>query len=154
MWMNLIQVGGGAMILNELIKKAIDIKHSQEKTVRSTRTKNMLIGTGIGTVIGVAAGILYAPKSGKETRQQIVDETEKVAKSMKDNMDAVKTKVADSVKEAGSKLYEAAEKTGSKLNEAAEKTESKLSEAAEKGANAAKEALKEKEDIKPKDIKK
>ncbi len=144
MWKNFIKVGGSAMILNELIKKAIDTKHSQEEAVRSTRTKNMLIGTGIGTVIGVAAGILFAPKSGKETRQQIVDKTEKVTKSMKDNMDAVKTKVADSVKEAGSKLYEAAEN---------KKTESKLSKSTEKGVNAGKEALKEKED-KPKDIKK
>jgi len=124
MWDNLIKVGGTAMILNELVKKVSQIKQSQEKAVRRTRTKNIAIGAGIGTFIGVAAGILFAPKTGKETRQQIVEETGKVAKSMKKNMDAVKTKIADSAKETGSKLHEAGAQ----------------------GVDAAKESLKEKED--------
>ncbi|NWH03786.1 YtxH domain-containing protein [Desulfobacter latus] len=124
MWNNLIKIGGTAMILNELVKKASQIKQSQENAVRRTRTKNIAIGAGIGTFIGVAAGILFAPKTGKETRQQIVEETGKVAKSVKKNMDAVKTKIADSAKETGSKLHEAGAQ----------------------GVDAAKESLKEKED--------
>jgi gas vesicle protein len=35
-------------------------------------TRNLLIGLGIGAVVGVAAGMLLAPKSGKENREYIV----------------------------------------------------------------------------------
>ena len=132
MWKNLIKVGGTAMILNELVKKASQIKQSQGKVVQRTRTKNLAIGAGIGTVLGIAAGILFAPKAGKETRQQIVEETGKAAKSMKENMDAVKTKIVGSVKETGSKLHEAGKQ----------------------GVDSAKESLKEKEDSKFKTSKK
>ncbi|MDY0219947.1 MAG: YtxH domain-containing protein [Desulfobacterium sp.] len=132
MWKNIIKAGGTVMVLNELVKRASQIKQSQEKAVRSTRTKNLAIGAGIGTVLGVAVGILFAPKAGKETRQQIAEETGKVAKSMKENMDAVKTKIVDSVKETGSKLHEAGAQ----------------------GVDAVKESLKEKEDSKPANSKK
>lgn len=36
------------------------------------------IGLAIGLVLGAAVGILYAPKSGKETRRIIKDKAEKV----------------------------------------------------------------------------
>lgn len=132
MWKNLIKAGGTVMILNELVKKASEIKQSQVKALGRARTKNVAIGVGIGTVLGVAVGILFAPKAGKETRQQIVEETSKVAKSMKENMGAVKTKIVDSVKETGSKLHE----TGAQ------------------GIDAVKESLKEKEDSKSANSKK
>jgi gas vesicle protein len=117
------------MILNELAKKVNQIRQSQEKALRRTRIKNVALGAGIGALVGVAAGILFAPKAGKETRQQIVEETGKAAKSMKENMGAVKTKIAESVKETGSKLHEAGAK----------------------GVDAAKESLKEKEPLKEKE---
>ena len=36
-------------------------------------TKKVLIGTALGLAAGYVAGILTAPKSGKETRQDIKD---------------------------------------------------------------------------------
>ncbi|MDY0375492.1 MAG: YtxH domain-containing protein [Desulfobacterium sp.] len=129
MWVNLIKAGGSVMILNELSKKINQIRQSQDKAARRTRAKNVVIGAGVGALVGVAAGILFAPKAGRETRQQIVEETGKAAKSMKENMGAVKTKIADSVKETGSKLHEAGAK----------------------GVDAAKESLKGKEPLKEKE---
>lgn len=40
--------------------------------------ENFLKGVLVGSLAGLVAGILYAPKSGKETRKQIVDSAEKM----------------------------------------------------------------------------
>ena len=49
---------------------------------------NFLVGFIIGTIAGVAIGLLYAPKSGKETRallkQKASDVTEKIRGSGKE----------------------------------------------------------------------
>ncbi|MBT9173780.1 MAG: hypothetical protein DDT21_02186 [Syntrophomonadaceae bacterium] len=46
----------------------------QKKTERRKEAcRNMATGVAIGTIIGLTAGILFAPKSGKETRQAIAD---------------------------------------------------------------------------------
>jgi gas vesicle protein len=33
----------------------------------------MLAGIGLGAVVGAAAGLLFAPKAGKETRDELAD---------------------------------------------------------------------------------
>ena len=64
--------------------------------------RDLAIGFGIGLLTGAVIGgviaLLYAPKTGKETRQLIMDKTTEV-------VDAVKEKasgVIDTVKEAAS----------------------------------------------------
>ena len=37
------------------------------------RTQKLLIGLGTGVIIGTAAGLLLAPKTGKETRKIVAD---------------------------------------------------------------------------------
>jgi gas vesicle protein len=41
------------------------------------------IGLGIGMLIGAVLGILYAPKSGKETRQLIKTKTNEVVRDVR-----------------------------------------------------------------------
>ncbi|MGB5218351.1 MAG: YtxH domain-containing protein [Smithella sp.] len=45
-------------------------------------TESFLKGLLVGSLAGLAAGILYAPKSGEETRKQIVDSSEKMRKKV------------------------------------------------------------------------
>lgn len=50
------------------------------------QTKELVIGTTLGIVAGAIAGVLLAPKSGKETREDIVNYThemkDKIAKEL------------------------------------------------------------------------
>lgn len=53
----------------------------------STKTSDFLKGALIGGLIGAAAGILFAPKSGKETREDIARKTDEIIKKAKDEYD-------------------------------------------------------------------
>jgi gas vesicle protein len=70
----------------------------------------MVIGVGIGSALGVATGILFAPKSGRETRQIIADKTCETVKNFKDNVAATKAKISASATEKASRLREAGQK--------------------------------------------
>lgn len=128
MVMNIIKAGGYIMVLNELINQINQARRSRAKALRRDRTKNMVIGVGIGTAVGAAAGILFAPKSGKETRQIIADRTSETVINLKESVAAAKERIAAS---------------------AAEKS-SRLREAGQKGVEAAKETLKKQDEDKKK----
>jgi len=50
-------------------------QRQKETERRKEACRNIATGVAIGTIIGLTAGILFAPKSGKETRQAIADKT-------------------------------------------------------------------------------
>lgn len=99
------------MILNNLADQAKQIQIARTRTLRQNRAKNMAIGAGIGTAIGVVAGILFAPKPGRETRQIISDRTCEALKDFKDNIASAKSKVSDAVKENADQASKTSQKT-------------------------------------------
>jgi gas vesicle protein len=123
MLLNMIKVGGYIMILNELANQVNKVMSSRAKDMRRNRTKNMVIGVGIGSALGVAAGILFAPKSGKETRQIIADKTSETIKNFKDNVAATKAKISASATEKGSRLREAGQKGVEAVKESLKKSD-------------------------------
>lgn len=60
--------------------------------------KDTLLAFVLGGIIGTAIGILYAPKSGKETRRDIKRFSEDVADKVKD--------LGDDLADKGRKVYE------------------------------------------------
>jgi gas vesicle protein len=79
-------------------------------------TKGVIIGASVGVLAGAIAGILFAPQSGKETREdiakylneikeKIADELSKVGKITKEKYDEVVAKVV--------KIYEMEKKISS-----------------------------------------
>lgn len=57
-------------------------------------TEDFMKGLIIGGVAGLALGILYAPKSGKETRQQITDSTEELLNKARIQYEDTRKKIA------------------------------------------------------------
>ena len=60
--------------------------------------RDTLVAFVLGGIIGAALGILYAPRSGKETRYNIKRMGEDIADSVGD--------ISEDMKETGRKLYE------------------------------------------------
>lgn len=58
---------------------------ARKKQVKSA--KNIAIGTVIGSLAGVTAGILFAPQSGEETRKDIADFADDATVQAKENID-------------------------------------------------------------------
>ena len=98
------------MILNELANQVKKIRGFQTKAMRQSRTKNMIIGVGIGSAVGVTAGILFAPKSGKEIRRGISDRTRKTMKNLKENVAETKDRIFETASEKNSPPHEVGKK--------------------------------------------
>lgn len=93
MLMNIIRAGEYMMIFNDLANKVKKINQIRTKDIRRNKTRNLIIGAGIGSAMGVSAGILFAPKSGRETRKVIADRTSETVKNLKDNVVATKARI-------------------------------------------------------------
>jgi gas vesicle protein len=75
----------------------------EETVMNNDNAKGFGIGLLVGAVIGGVIALLYAPKTGKETRQLIKDKVTE----LNEVVDAVKgktTEVVDAVKESASEV--------------------------------------------------
>ena len=86
---------------------------------RKKAARNTATGLGLGVALGAIAGLLFAPKSGKETRQDIKVAAEKAAQVVKEAAE----KGAEVVKE---KAHEASEFAKEKAQVATEFAKEKL----------------------------
>lgn len=118
---NVIRVGGTAMILKEIADSIRRTGLHREQTLRRNRAGMLAVGVVIGGMAGAAAGVLFAPRAGKETREDLSRRSS----------------------EAWEKVKENASSTGQQLISAVEERSSRVRTAAEKGVDAARESLKE-----------
>ena len=76
-----------------------NLRHEREKQRRKESALRVLSGLAIGSLIGGIAGVLFAPKAGKETRQEIAEKVKETAaatrEKVKETVDEVKEKVEE-----------------------------------------------------------
>ncbi|MCX7884971.1 MAG: YtxH domain-containing protein [Caloramator sp.] len=80
------------------------------KKAKKNLKKGLAVGTIIGTAAGVIGGILLAPKSGKETRDQIKDNAVNMSKKIADNAKDFTKKTGEVVKEKFNRHCKSGEK--------------------------------------------
>ena len=125
---NIIRVGGTAMILKEIADSMRRSGFYREQTLRRNRAGMLALGVVIGGMAGAAAGVLFAPRAGKETRDDLSRRGSEVWE-----------KVIENASTTGQQLISAVEEKSSRVCTAAEKGV----DAARKGVDAARELLKE-----------
>ena len=80
--------------------------------------RKMAIGTILGGAIGYLTGILTAPKSGKETREDITDKAMDVKEGAEEQLQSAQTELDDLLKNAKSKSLALGSKAREEFNEA------------------------------------
>jgi gas vesicle protein len=96
-----------------------------------------------GIAVGAVLGILFAPKSGKETRQELLERGEKFVEASKVSISDLMEKTRD-ITETGRQRFEEMKVMGEELLEKgkkkAKKTAKKVKDIVEESKAAAKEA--------------
>ncbi len=101
----------------------------------------IMITLTVGLAIGFVAGILLAPKSGKETRKELIKKGEELVEKGKEEFEAARVKLAE-VKGMGEEFLEkskdAFEKTTKTVGQKAGRAKEKVEKVISKGKAAAK----------------
>ncbi len=95
-------------------QKSISRRHAR-KTLKDT-----VIGAALGLTVGAVAGVLLTPKSGKETREELVNAARELPGKAREAMEKAKGQVKDTkekLRESKEKLQEAENKAAADLKE-------------------------------------
>ena len=106
-----------------------------------SHASEIMITLTLGLAVGFLVGILLAPKSGKETRKDLIEKGEEFAEKTKEGFEVAKVKLAE-VKGMGEDFLEkskdAFEKTTKTVSKKAGKTKEKVEKIINKGKATAK----------------
>jgi gas vesicle protein len=86
----------------------------------SNNSTNTVVALLTGAALGATFGILYAPQSGKETRDQLREEAGKAKDKIGEQYDELSTQVSDYASSAKSKFEKRINKLFSKANDQAD----------------------------------
>ena len=100
----------------------------------SERNSDLLKGLFVGGLIGMVLGVLFAPKSGKETREDITREADELLVKAKEEYG----KAIDKIKTAHDTSVNKLKDLGTRSEEKTVAVESKVSEFAHHGAEVIK----------------
>ncbi len=74
------------MFFNSMTEKA-------RKKQRAENARNIVIGATVGTAMGAALGILFAPKAGRETRHDIAERTSEAIDQLRENIEDARERI-------------------------------------------------------------
>lgn len=102
-------------------------------------SNEVVLGVLAGAVIGLAAGILLAPRSGSDTRSQIADAVNDGAENIGDKWSKTTAKAKDAFDSVKAKAGVAAEKVGDTVDQYADEARHKADKFSAKADDAADE---------------
>jgi gas vesicle protein len=105
------------MIVKELMGRLRDARCDREKLLRRNQAGMLALGLSIGCTVGAVAGILLAPRAGKETREDVSRRSREAWEKVKDNASLTGHRMVDALEEKGSQVYTAAEKCAAAAKE-------------------------------------
>lgn len=101
-----------------------DLINKKKKKQKAKAVKTAALTAAIGVTAGAAAGVLLAPKSGKETREDIVNKSveakDKLVEKTRATKATISTKVSEGKKDVSAAKEKIAEYLASKKGEVLE----------------------------------
>jgi gas vesicle protein len=74
------------MIIRDFIDQIRHAKSNRESAARRNKAGILALGVSIGCTVGAVAGLLLAPRSGKETRDDVTLRGSEAWEKIKDNV--------------------------------------------------------------------
>ncbi|MBU3090957.1 YtxH domain-containing protein [Clostridium sp. CF011] len=103
------------MIFSNWYKKQ---KKEKERKLRIKAAKKILIGTAAGSLSGLLGGLLFSPKSGKETREDIARSSKELTRTINNKVSDAKDSVTDAKIKIKQKSADLKESLNSKVSDA------------------------------------
>lgn len=98
------------MIITELIDRVRHARSDREKAMQRSKAGMLALGVSIGCTVGAVAGVLFAPRSGKETREDVSRRSCEAWEKIRDNVSANSHRLVTAIEEQGTRARTAAEK--------------------------------------------
>ena len=114
---NVIKYGGYAMFITEATRRVLDFqgKKARQRKIRTAR--DLMVGATLGTAVGAAAGVLFAPRSGEETREAIRRKTDETLSAAKENIADKTVDLREAVRSRKDEYLEIADKCADAIRE-------------------------------------
>ncbi|MCC0650025.1 YtxH domain-containing protein [Clostridioides sp. ZZV15-6598] len=93
-----------------LSKKIEDKRKAKQKAEKAKQAKIATAGVVLGAVTGAVGGVLLAPKSGKETREDIKDASQQIADKINMRTVDVKGKMSEKLEDRKGNFIESKQK--------------------------------------------
>lgn len=89
-----------------LSKLIAEKKKKQARKAKMNTAKNLTIGALVGVAAGAVTGVLLAPKSGKETREDLKNKSAEINNNIKTKASEIKSSTVSNISEAKSRINE------------------------------------------------
>lgn len=99
-----LKIWGTLMIVKELFDRVRNVRSDHQKAVRRNQAGMLALGVSIGCTVGAVAGVLLAPKSGKETREDVSRCSTEAWEKVKDTVSSNGHRLANAVEELGAQV--------------------------------------------------
>ncbi|MCC0764041.1 YtxH domain-containing protein [Clostridioides sp. ES-S-0006-03] len=93
-----------------LSKKIEDKRKAKQRAEKAKQAKIATAGVVLGAVTGAVGGVLLAPKSGKETREDIKDASQQIADKINMKTVDVKGKMSEKLEDRNGNFIESKQK--------------------------------------------
>jgi gas vesicle protein len=114
---NALKYGGYAMLLTETTRRVREFQERKARERRRRTARDLVIGATVGTAVGAAAGVLFAPRSGAETRRELGRKAGEQLQDAKETLANQTGAVATAVRSRKDEYLEIAEKCADAIRE-------------------------------------
>lgn len=117
------------MIVKELVDRIRCARSERDRAMRRNTAGMLALGVSIGCTVGAVAGVLFAPRAGKETREEVSRRSSEAWGKIKDNVSANGHRLVNTIEEQGARVHKAAEKGVEAVKEVLAETPGKIEKA-------------------------
>mgnify|MGYP006385078297 CR=1 FL=1 len=123
------KIWGTLMIVKELFDRVRNARSDHEKAIRRNQAGMLALGVSIGCTVGAVAGVLLAPKTGKETREEVSRRSTEAWEKVKDTVSSNGHRLVNAVEEIGAQVCTACGNGIQPVEEALEDLSGKVAKA-------------------------